>query len=543
LKLAILSNVSTQFLTQNLSVLLKKKYEVEVLETSFGSWKICSRGLDPTLNDFEPDSMLLFLSSTAVSPDRLSNGQFLEEVKQSIVSITEWFSGKLYITGIDYPESACLDTSLKLTIDHINRELFLLRQQEKYIFVDLFDLFFFEKAETFLPRKYHGLGIFSFHPKYYEAISQRISNIIDATISRPIKTIFVDLDNTLWPGILGDEGIKGINLAPDSAALPHLDLQYLLKKLKQSGVILNIASKNDIDIVKEFFNVRREELLLHWEDFATIKANWEPKSANINEALAELNLTHSGVVFIDDSKFEQNEVSSALPEIIVLKMPDEPYEWNKYLVDSNLFHTPVVTGEDVIRTQFYQYEGKRLASSKSMSRTDYLQSLQLVLRAQPVSSENIDRAIQLLNKTNQFNIKGAQIDYEEVKRFTADESSFFWLFTLQDIYSNYGIVSCVYGTEYGEHTLEIEGWCLSCRAFTRNVENSILQFLCTNYPQCKAMSIAFNATSKNKYAKNYFVHNSFKKTSFQEPIVKFTKASNIIINETTYITQEIDENQ
>jgi len=543
LKLAILSNVSTQFLTQNLSALLEKKYEVEMLETSFGAWKLCSRGLDSTLNDFEPDSMLLFLSATAISPDRLSTGQFLEEVKQSLASITKWFSGKLYITAIEYPESACSDTFLKLTIDHINRELFLLTQQEKYIFIDLFDLFFYENAENFLPRKYHGIGVFSFHPKYYEAISQRIFSIIDASISRPLKTIFVDLDNTLWPGVLGDEGVGGINLAPDSSALPHLDLQHRLKKLKQSGVLLNIVSKNDTDIVKEFFNVRKEELILHWEDFATINANWKPKSENISKALAELNLTHSGVAFIDDSRFEQNEVSSTLPEIIVFEMPEEPYEWNKYLTDSNLFHTPVVTGEDLTRTQFYQHEGKRLASSKSMSNSEYLQSLQLVLRAQSVSSENIDRAIQLLNKTNQFNIRGSQVDYEEVKAFTIHQRDFFWLFTLQDIYSNYGIISCIYGTVYTEQMLEIKGWCLSCRAFTRNVENSILQFLCSKYPQCQTISLALNLTSKNKYAKSYFQTHGFKQKTFQESMIEFTKPSQTIINETTYISYEIDEKQ
>jgi FkbH-like protein len=513
MRLAILSNVSTQYLTKSIFNSLNGGVsDLEIYEVPFATWKMGARGFDKNLQDFKPDAILLFLSSTSVSPGKLCNLEFETDVKEAIDAAKHWFTGKLYVTSLDYCDAALTSSDAKMSIDRLNINLFEMSKTNSLIFIDLFSIIHAESYEKFSPGKYHGIGCFSLHPKFYDQVSKRISGVIKATVQRPIKIIFVDLDNTLWPGILGDDGIHNINLAPDTAAAPHLSLQYLLKRLRDNGVLLAICSKNNLDTVEKFFQLREHEMELGWGDFAAIKANWQPKSKNIIETLDELNLTTNGVVFIDDSPFERNEVKSVLPEVGVLELPIETYVWSKFLSETELFHTPIVTNEDIERTNFYKNERERLNVKKSMSQDDYLQSLQLKITARAVTNSNIDRIVQLINKTNQFNTTGVKVDHETLHSFLDKENHFLWAFELQDVYSNYGIISCIFGSIESQSQIQIDGWVISCRAFTRNIETAILQFLANRFNYCTEAQIHFKETKKNRYAQKYFNDTGFSAT-------------------------------
>lgn len=537
MKLSILSNVSTQYLSQNILKILSNKYKIEIYEAPFGTWQIAARGLDTDLKDFNPDSILIFLSSSAVKHDSLENFEFQKNVLESINSLNDWFRGKVYISSIDYCDSSLLNSNIKISIDKLNMKLFELSKSSNFIFIDLFGLLLSEKHEIFSPHKYHGIGAFSFHPKFYYTISKRISAVMQATISRPIKIIFVDLDNTLWPGILGDDGIENINLSVDTNAYPHLSLQHLLKCMHNNGVLLIIVSKNNLETVESFFKIRKSEMILKWDDFTSVKANWEPKSKNIKKTLEELNLTSHGSVFIDDSEFERNEVRNSISEINVLELPKEPYDWPKFLSELEIFHTPIVTREDKERTNFYKKERDRLIIKDKMSENDYLLSLKLKIFPQKVTKSNVDRVIQLINKTNQFNISGTKVSYDEIYKYIVKKNHFIWTFSLEDIYSNYGLISSIYGkTTEDLKQIEIEGWVLSCRAFTRNVETAIIQFLSKTYSDNLKISIRFIYTDMNKYAFKYFSDNNFNIDNSVKGMGFFTKSLKSFTNVNTKIS-------
>lgn len=538
MKLAILSNVSTQYLKHSVSEFLNHEVDVVVHETAFGTWKIAARGLDEDLNNFQPDAILIFLSATACRPDDLANTKFSNDVLDAICVLKGWFEGRVFVSSIDQSDVSLHSCEARISIEKLNIELFEMSKRSELIYIDLFSLMHCESYKVFSPNKYHGIGCFSLHPKFYNQIGRRIASVIRETISRSIKMIFVDLDNTLWPGILGDEGIDSINLAPDTNALPHLNLQYLLKGMKEKGVLIGIISKNNYSTVKDFFQIRKRELILQWDDFASVKANWQPKSLNISEALSELNLTSKGVMFLDDSQFERNEVLSVLPEITVPDLPTEPYDWAKFISDLEIFHLPVVTEEDSERTKFYGLERKRLEIKQKLTHTDYLKSLNLRLTPQLVSDVNIERVIQLINKTNQFNTNGNVVDYEYMKGFIHLQDHFAWAFALQDEYSQYGIISCIFGKKCVENTLSVVGWVVSCRAFTRNVENSILQFLVGRFPSYKYISVDFTETKKNRYAQKYFEDMKFECVqSDGRDYTSYVKSSDHFLSLNTYITQ------
>lgn len=538
MKLAILSNVSTQYLSQNISQCLNDDIVgFEIYEAPFATWQIASRGFDSELQIFNPDSILLFLSSAAAGPVQLNSSEFMEQIKEAIDSIKTWFKGKLYVSSLDYSDVALVSIDIKMSIDKINIKLFELSKSNEFIFIDLFSIIHTEEYESFSPGKYYGIGGFSFHPKFYGQIGKRIAGVIQAAIQRPIKIIFVDLDNTLWPGILGDEGIEAINLAPDTAASPHLSLQFLLKSLHHNGVLLAICSKNNLESVESFFKVRDNEMVLKWADFSAVKANWEPKSKNIADILIELNLTAFGAIFIDDSAFERNEIKTVFPEINVLELPEEPYAWSKFFSETELFHTPIVTKEDIDRTHFYQSERKRLDTKKSMTQADYLSSLKLQLTGQVINHTNLDRVVQLINKTNQFNTNGIRVDYEKITNYASSPECFAWAFSLEDLYSNYGIISCIYGKVNQESQIHIDGWVLSCRAFTRNVETAIIQFLANELKACPEILIHFEETKKNKYAQKYFNDAKFHLTQKNDHKSKvFSKSIQEILNINTHVS-------
>ena len=289
--------------------------------------------------------------------------------------------------------------------------------------------------------------------------------------------------------------------------------------------------------MESFFKVRDNEMVLKWADFSAVKANWEPKSKNIADILIELNLTAFGAIFIDDSAFERNEIKTVFPEINVLELPEEPYAWSKFFSETELFHTPIVTKEDIDRTHFYQSERKRLDTKKSMTQADYLSSLKLQLTGQVINHTNLDRVVQLINKTNQFNTNGIRVDYEKITNYASSPECFAWAFSLEDLYSNYGIISCIYGKVNQESQIHIDGWVLSCRAFTRNVETAIIQFLANELKACPEILIHFEETKKNKYAQKYFNDAKFHLTQKNDHKSKvFSKSIQEILNINTHVS-------
>ncbi len=296
--------------------------------------------------------------------------------------------------------------------------------------------------------------------------------LVNRTRSFP-KCIAVDCDNTLWGGIIGEDGLDGIILGGDFPGSAHQVLQEQLLRLRQNGVLIAIVSKNEPEAVAEVFE-RHRGMVLEPSDIAAWRVNWQPKSENIRSLAAELNFGADEFVFLDDSSFEINEVRSALPEVTVLRVPEEPAEIPELLSRSSLFRGMKPNEDDQWRTARVQEERDRKAAGGAMSHEQFLDSLGLRVVVHEMAPEQLERTTQLINKTNQFNLTTIRRSADEVSRLATATSSKVLTCTVSDRFGEYGLVGVVILTGTDSETWEIDTYLLSCRVLGRGVEFGIL---------------------------------------------------------------------
>lgn len=290
------------------------------------------------------------------------------------------------------------------------------------------------------------------------------------------KLIISDLDNTLWGGVIGDDGVEGIRLGGhDPVGEGFVMVQRYLLQQRNRGVLLAISSKNDEETVRTAFS-EHQEMLVSLDDFSSVRINWNDKVQNILSIVDELNIGLDSVVFLDDSDFEKGNVKERLPEVFVPDLGDDVYKNIELLTSLQCFDALALTDEDRQRSELYKSEKKR---QKFITETggskDYLENLKVEITAEPVGSSNLKRVCQLLNKTNQFNLKTRRWSEAELKQCLEDRSCSFWAFHVGDKFGNLGLVAVI-SWRNTEDTLVVEDFVLSCRAFGRQIEDWILWF-------------------------------------------------------------------
>ena len=271
----------------------------------------------------------------------------------------------------------------------------------------------------------------------------------------PKKLVVVDLDNTLWDGIAGEDGIDGIKIYGK-----YRDLQENLKKLKESGTLLAVCSKNNHDTALEIIN-GHPDMILREGDFISLKINWLDKSGNIAEIISELNLGIDSVVFIDDDPRERDSVKIFHPDVTVSDKLDE-----------GLFNV-AITKEDLLRVQMYKTEKDRQAAKATMGSIDeWLSSLETVVTVNNLTDLNVDRVVQMLNKTNQMNLSTRRMTKEEFLLWVTNSYAEVWVFNVQDKFGDSGIVGLVTAV-VEDDSIRIVDFLLSCRVMNRMVEESM----------------------------------------------------------------------
>ncbi len=274
------------------------------------------------------------------------------------------------------------------------------------------------------------------------------------------KVLVTDLDNTFWGGITGESGADAVN--PDAPG--HRAYRAWVKALAQRGILLAIASHNDRPAVEELF--QQHTLGLTLEDFQATEINWDPKAQMLVRIAQKLNVSTQSLVFIDDRKEQRDQVRAALPEVAVPEMPADPAQWLEFLATENLFETPRITTDDCLRAQTFQAASAREAIAKTLSREEYIASLEQELIAEPLSPANIERAAQLTQRCNRFNMRGTRYSVTDLQGRTG------WVYRLKDRFGDMGIISAVV-----MEGAKIDVWVMSCRVFNRDVEALILNHL------------------------------------------------------------------
>lgn len=504
ISITVLSNVSTQYLVNSLyTSLIFNEILPDIYESSFDQWEFELNNPESETHRNSSDYILLVLSSTRLITSHYNNAhEFAVYFKKLIINFKEKNRGEIIIT---------LPESIRAGFDHTSYFYQFVKsfrnelQSELENIVQFIDIdplimeFGFEKWNS---SKFLVSAKLCCHPNCFPLYGNYLSCFIQSLLKRPTRLVITDLDNTLWDGIVGDLGWEGIGLDKDANGYPHIMLQKYLLSLKESGVLLAISSKNSLEEVKKVFDNRRE-MILTFDDFIAHEINWAPKSENIKRILNQLNLTTTGILFLDDTKFEREEVKNSLPEMIVPELPENVEEWCEFLSKSGYLSIGKVNKEDLNKSRMYHAEKKRKEDAeKYTDYSDFLKNLNLVISPEKVSSSNFDRVLELIHKTNQFNLTTKRLSVAELERFSLLDNCFCYCYSLKDKYSDYGIIS-VFIAERISANWEINTWLMSCRAMGRGVEYSVFNhFITTCLTDGEIVFGEYIPTGKNKPIEN-----------------------------------------
>lgn len=313
-----------------------------------------------------------------------------------------------------------------------------------------------------------------FSSSVFQHASHDILSGLQGMLGRSKKVAILDLDNTLWGGVVGEVGYENLRLGGhDPLGEAFVDFQRGLKRLVNRGILLGIVSKNEETLALEAIR-RHPEMILRLEDFAGWIINWQDKAKNINDLLGKLNLSLDSAVFLDDSPFERARVSEALPQVLVPELPADPIQYASFLADLRCFDNPLVTQEDRARTGMYVADRQRIAlKTEVRSLGDWLENLQIQVVAELLNDANLERAAQLLNKTNQMNLTTRRLSATELLNWSSTPGHYLWTFRVSDRFGNYGlcgIASLVHESTRGR----LLDFVLSCRVIGRGVEDTML---------------------------------------------------------------------
>jgi FkbH-like protein len=288
------------------------------------------------------------------------------------------------------------------------------------------------------------------------------------------KLVVVDLDNTLWGGVIGDLGVDKIKLGGhDHVGEAYVDFQRALKALTNRGILLGIVSKNEEAIAMEAIT-EHPEMVLRAEDFAGWRINWEDKAQNIVDLVLELNIGLQSVVFIDDNPVERSRVREALPEVFVPEWPEDSLLYKSTLLNLSCFDAPSISEEDLGRTKMYTAEKEReYLKRTSGSLNDWLESLAIKISIEELNEKNLERTVQLLNKTNQMNLTTRRMTESQLVDWVKEERHKFWTFRVADKFGDSGLTA-IASVEIKQNTAVIVDFILSCRVMGRKVEETIL---------------------------------------------------------------------
>jgi FkbH-like protein len=342
-------------------------------------------------------------------------------------------------------------------------------------------------------------------------IAQRTLDLLCAMHGRINKCLILDLDNTMWGGIIGDDGLENIQVGTLGIGKAFTEFQYWLKKLKDRGVILAVCSKNTESVAREVFE-NHPDMILRMDDIAVFIANWENKADNIRQIQNTLNIGFDSMVFLDDNPFERNFIKETIPGIIVPDLPEDPADYLEHLYSLNLFETISFSDEDRIRTEQYQVESKRNALQNTfVSEDEFLQNLHMLSKVEGFTKFNTPRVAQLSQRSNQFNLRTVRYSEDDITSLRTAKDIYPFTFTLEDKFGDHGLICVVILTKENDKTLFVDTWFMSCRVLKRGMEqfvcNTIAMFAKEN--DFEFIKGEYIPTAKNELVKDHYQNLGF----------------------------------
>lgn len=358
-------------------------------------------------------------------------------------------------------------------VDALNRQLIASLPDTQDALLDVAGI-----AETVGLAEWHAptewnLAKLPFAGNFVPLYADHVGRVVGALRGKSRRCLILDLDNTLWGGVIGDDGLEGIVVAQgDATGEAFLSVQRLAVELRARGVVLAVCSKNDDPVARAGFT--HPEMLLKVDQIAVFQANWNDKATNIKAIADELSLGVDSMVFLDDNPVERGLVREILPEVAVPELPDDPALYARTLAAAGYFEAITYSAEDRARADFYQDNARRVALQKQAGDVDaYLASLDMTITFQPFDATGRSRISQLINKSNQFNLTTRR--YTEVDVAAAEAEAFTLQVRLADRFGDNGMISVIICRDAGPATWEIDTWLMSCRVLGRGVEAMVLR--------------------------------------------------------------------
>lgn len=488
-KVALLGDTATQFLATAIKgVGVERGYNINLFEAEYN--QVERQVLDPTsdLHQFAAKYTVVFQSThklleTYSLKDASDWSKLCEERIQFIRTLCETTEGK--VIYFNYPEiddtvfgQYANRTELSFTwqIRQMNCELMRLTQEYPNLFICdiaalqnqfgrewMFDSSVYVSTEMVL-----SLDALPY-------VGSRVMDIICAMEGKFKKCLILDLDNTVWGGVVGDDGWENIQVGHGlGIGKAYTEFQEWVKKLKNRGIIIAVCSKNDEDKAKEPFE-KNPEMVLRLDDIAVFVANWENKADNIRTIQQILNIGFDSMVFLDDNPAERAIVRENVPGVCVPELPEDPGDYLEYLYSLNLFETASYSAGDKDRTKQYQTEAKRVqAAQKFINEADFLKSLDMVSVVEGFTSFNTPRVAQLSQRSNQFNLRTVRYTDGEIAALGASDKHVCLSFTLEDKFGDNGLICVIIMEKRDAKTLFVDTWLMSCRVLKRGMENFTL---------------------------------------------------------------------
>lgn len=488
IKVCIVGDSATQFLKQAIKGYgFEEGYNFNIYEADYNQVERQILDVSSELYSFKPDFIIIFqsiqkLTKKFYKSDKLS---FADKHIEEVTNFYATISGKLNskIIYFNFPEindtifgnfSNKIEQSLVYQLRKINYELMNLSMKYKNLNILDYSIINaqFGKSFCFDPKVYYtadmvlSIDVLPF-------IAKNVTDIIASISGKFKKCLIIDLDNTMWGGIIGDDGIDNIQIGDLGIGKVFTEFQVWMKQLKQRGIILAICSKNTEAIAKEPFE-KHPEMVLSLDDIAVFVANWENKADNIKYIQSILNIGFDSMVFLDDNPVEREMVRTHLPEVLVPELPEDPSLYLDYLLKLNLFETASFSDGDEQRTKQYQEEAGRVILQKSFTNEDdFLTNLNMVSEIKAFNKFNIPRVAQLSQRSNQFNLRTVRYTDEDIEKLSVSDSHLTLTFNLIDKFGDNGLICVLILAKQGE-ALFIDTWLMSCRVLKRGMENFTL---------------------------------------------------------------------
>lgn len=527
--IALLGDTPTQLLALAVKGYgVEEKIAVQLFEAEYNQIDYTILNTKSTLYDFQAKFIVIFESSEklvqkfntySLQEQQLFAKKHIEKVKNYIETInghsssTILYSNFMEINDFVFGNYACkVESSFLTQIRKINSELQELCLQYKNFFVNDFSSLqnFHGRKFTFSESIYANTGIIH-STEFIPFAAKNIIDIVKAHQGKIKKCLILDLDNTLWGGIIGDDGLEGIQIGNLGIGETFSRFQSWIKQLKNRGIILAVCSKNEKKAAMEPF-INHPDMVLRLDDIAVFMANWNNKADNIREIQSVLNIGFDSMVFIDDNPVERQIVRENVPDILVPELPNDPAEYLAFLQNLNLFETNSFSEEDLGRTRLYLEESNRMSVKKSyVNEDDFLKSLEMKATVSTFQKQNIPRVSQLTQRSNQFNLRTIRYSEEELTRLAIDGNFLTFSFQLKDIYGDNGLVCAIILEKINNDTYLINTWLMSCRVLKRGLENLVLNQLVEIAREngIETLIGEYLPTLKNEMVKNHYLDLGF----------------------------------